>query len=268
MEVNGKQDVLEVDVRGPVAVLTLNRPHARNGLSLDLLIALNDALEIYGEAPSVSAIVITGAPPAFCAGHDLKEMAFHRSDTDKGKAFYHRAMHKCSETMLAVTRCPKPVIAAVNGVASAAGCQLVASCDLAIAGKSAAFVTPGVDIGLFCSTPMVPLSRNVPRKTALELLFLGEPVSAERAKEIGLVNAVAADEETLALAVEWANKIATKSPLALRIGKEAFYRQAQMSIDDAYRYASEVMVENMMAAEAIEGIGAFLEKREPDWSKA
>jgi enoyl-CoA hydratase/carnithine racemase len=252
--------------RGAVAILTLNRPSARNSLSLGLISQLHAAIEDEGAARDVAAIVITGAPPAFCAGHDLKEMTARRQDADRGRAFYERTMHDCSALMQSVVACPKPVIAAVNGIATAAGCQLVASCDLAVAGEGAQFATPGVNIGLFCSTPMVALSRNVSRKAAMEMLLLGEMAPAVKAKELGLVNWVVPDATVLAAAIEVAEKIASKSPLTLAIGKKAFYAQAEMPLAEAYGYTAHVMVENMLARDAEEGIGAFLEKRKPQWT--
>ncbi len=252
--------------RGAVAIITLNRPSARNSLSLDLIAALHGAIEQQGAAREVAAIVITGAPPAFCAGHDLKEMTARRQDADRGRAFFERTMRGCAALMQAIVACSKPVIAAVNGIATAAGCQLVASCDLAVAGESAQFATPGVNIGLFCSTPMVALSRNVSRKAAMEMLLLGEMAPAAKAKELGLVNWIVPDAAVLDAAIEVGEKIASKSPLTLEIGKKAFFRQAEMPLAEAYDYTANVMVENMLARDAEEGIGAFLEKRKPQWS--
>jgi enoyl-CoA hydratase/carnithine racemase len=213
----------------------------------------------------VRAIVITGAGSAFSSGHDLKEMTAHRNDPDRGRAFFAETMAACSEMMLSIVRCPKPVIAGVNGIATAAGCQLVASCDLAVASVDARFATPGVNIGLFCSTPMVALSRNVSRKAAMEMLLLGEMVGAEDAKALGLVNRVAAADRVVNEAVELGRQVAEKPKLTLKIGKEAFYRQLEMPLEEAYAYASEVMVENMLDEEAKEGIGAFIDKRAPRW---
>ena len=252
--------------RGAACILTLNRPSARNSLSLDLIAALNDAIGRAGTMRDVAAIIITGAPPAFCSGHDLKEMTAHRQDPDHGRAFFEQTMQSCSALMQSIIACHKPVIAAVNGIATAAGCQLVASCDLAVAGESAQFATPGVNIGLFCSTPMVALSRNVSRKAAMEMLLLGDMVPAAKAKDLGLVNWVVPDTDVLSVAIEVADKIASKSSLTLAIGKKAFYRQADMPLAEAYDYAACVMVENMLARDAEEGIGAFLEKRKPHWT--
>ena len=251
--------------RGSVALLTLNRPKARNSLSENLLRALGEAIDDIAASPDTHAIVLTGAPPAFCAGHDLREMSARRGDPDGGRAYFESLMRLCSSVMQKVVLSPKPVIAAVSGIATAAGCQLVASCDLAVAGESSRFATPGVNIGLFCSTPMVALSRNLGRKQAMEMLLLGEMIPAARALEFGLLNRVVPDTQVLEAALALADQIASKSPLVLRIGKEAFYAQAEMPMREAYDYASRVMAENMMARDAEEGIGAFLEKRAPRW---
>ena len=253
--------------RGRVALLTLNRPESRNSLSEPMLNALLAAIEDISAAERISAIVIAAAPPAFCAGHDMREMTSRRSDPDRGRAFFETLMRLCSSVMQAIVRCPKPVIAAVGGAASAAGCQLVASCDLAVAGESARFATPGVNIGLFCSTPMVALSRNVGRKHAMEMLLLGELVSAAEARDMGLINRVVPDAEVLREALAMAERIASKSSATVAIGKEAFYRQIEMPLADAYEYASRVMTENMLIRDAEEGIGAFLEKRTPQWDR-
>jgi enoyl-CoA hydratase/carnithine racemase len=214
---------------------------------------------------SVRAVVIAANGPAFSAGHDLKELTARRNDEDRGRAYFAGMMNACSAMMQAVVHLPKPVVAAVQGVATAAGCQLVASCDLAIASEAATFATPGVDIGLFCSTPMVALSRNVPRKQALEMLLTGDRISAARAREIGLINHVVAAGTEREAAIALAQKVALKSSYTVKLGKAAFYRQAEMDLADAYRYAAEVMTENMMARDAEEGIGAFIEKRVPKW---
>jgi enoyl-CoA hydratase/carnithine racemase len=253
--------------QGPVAVLTLNRPEARNCLSEDLLAALHAAIAEIGGSDAIRAIVITGAGSAFSSGHDLKELSSHRGDPDRGKAYFAKIMDACSRMMLSIVRSPKPVIAAVNGIATAAGCQLVATCDLAVASEDARFATPGVNIGLFCSTPMVALSRNLSRKAAMEMLLLGDMVAANEAKELGLVNRVVKPDETVNAAVELGRKIAEKPKATLKIGKEAFYRQLEMPLEEAYTYASAVMVENMLHEEAKEGIGAFLEKRQPRWPR-
>ncbi len=250
---------------GPIALLTLNRPAARNSLSVALIGALSDAFAALAADRTVRAVVLAANGPAFCAGHDLKELAERRSDTDGGRAYFAHVMATCSNMMQQIVRLPQPVIATVHSVATAAGCQLVASCDLAIASSAAKFATPGVDIGLFCSTPMVALSRNVARKPAMEMLLTGEMISAEEAARIGLVNRVVAPGSERGEALKLARKIAEKSSHVLKIGKEAFYRQLELPLADAYRYASQVMTENMMARDAEEGICAFIEKRAPKW---
>ncbi|MEA2928254.1 MAG: hypothetical protein QOG38_682 [Hyphomicrobiales bacterium] len=257
--------VLLREDRGDIAVLTLNRPKERNSLSEALLAALTESLAAIANDERVRAVVLAANGPAFSAGHDMKEMTARRGDPDRGRAYFKDLMDACSAMMQAIVRLPKPVIACVQGPASAAGCQLVASCDLAVASDAAKFATPGVNIGLFCSTPMVALSRNVSRKAAMEMLLTGDLIDAEDARSIGLVNRVvpAGTEREAALAL--ARRIASKSALTVKIGKEAFYRQLEMPLADAYRYASEVMVENMLARDAAEGIGAFIEKREPNW---
>jgi len=253
--------------RGPVALLTLNRPDARNSLSEELIAAITGAVRDIGGSDAVRAIIITGAGSAFSSGHDLKELTAHRNDPDRGRAFFAKTMAACSDMMLTIVRSPKPVIASVNGIATAAGCQLVASCDLAVASQDARFATPGVNIGLFCSTPMVALSRNVSRKAAMEMLLLGEMVGADDAKSFGLVNRVVEPDRVVNEAFELGRQIAMKPKRTLKIGKEAFYRQLDMPIDEAYAYASKVMVENMLDAEAAEGIGAFIDKRNPNWPR-
>lgn len=244
--------------------LTLANPPA-NALSIALMDALQSELDRAGDDKAVRVIVIRHEGKVFSAGHDLKEMTAHRKDPDRGRAFFEKTMGNCARLMQTVVRHPKPVIAEIGGVATAAGCQLVASCDLAIAAEDARFATPGVNIGLFCSTPMVALSRNVSRKHAMEMLLTGEMVGAEDAARFGLVNRVVPEGEALAAALALARTIAAKSPLTLRIGKRAFYEQLEMGLTEAYRYASAVMVENMLARDAEEGIGAFIEKREPNW---
>jgi enoyl-CoA hydratase/carnithine racemase len=250
---------------GPVAVLTLNRPAARNSLSETLLGALDEALRAIAKDDSVRAVVLAANGPAFCAGHDLKELTSRRSDADGGRAYFQQIMNSCSTMMQRIVALPQPVIAAVQGVASAAGCQLVASCDLAIASTQAGFATPGVDIGLFCSTPMVALSRNVPRKHAMGMLLTGDTISAEKAAAIGLVNEVVGAGQEHARAIELARQVASKSSHVIGIGKAAFYRQIELPLAEAYAYASKVMTENMMARDAEEGICAFIEKRDPSW---
>ena len=249
-----------------VAVVTLNQPETRNSLSLTMIDALHTAVDDLANDRGVATVVLAASSPVFCAGHDLKELTAHRADSDRGTAFFKETMTRCSALMQAIVACPKPVIAAVQGTATAAGCQLVATCDLAVAARSAKFCTPGVNIGLFCSTPMVALSRNVSRKRAMEMLLLGETISADAAAEYGLVNRVVPDADVLKEAVALAAKIAAKSPLTVATGKVTFYAQAEMPLREAYDHASKVMAENMMARDAEEGISAFLEKRKPKWT--
>jgi len=251
--------LLRRDVDG-VAWLTLNRPAARNALSVALMGAVQDALDAVARDAAVKVVVIAANGPGFCAGHDLRELR-----ANPGRQHYEAVFRQCARLMTTIVRLPKPVIARVYGIATAAGCQLVASCDLAVAANDARFATPGVNIGLFCSTPMVALSRAVPRKAAMEMLLTGEMIGADEAQRLGLVNRVVAADKLDAAVVELARTIASKSPLVLKIGKEAFYRQAELDLDAAYAYASDVMVTNMMARDAEEGIDAFLQKRAPTW---
>jgi enoyl-CoA hydratase/carnithine racemase len=257
---------------GPVALavaagvmhVTLANPPA-NALSISVLEALLSALEQARADGAVRVIVIAATGKVFSAGHDLKEMTAARAQPDRGRAFFEKTMRLCSDVMQTIIRHPKPVLAKVHALATAAGCQLVASCDLAIASDEAAFATPGVNIGLFCSTPMVALSRNVSRKHAMEMLLTGEKIDAQTAKDFGLVNRVVPSQYLDQAVAKYAEAIASKSPLTLKIGKEAFYRQADMRLEDAYDYAARVMVENMLARDAQEGIGAFIDKRKPEW---
>ena len=243
--------------------LVLNRPRARNALSVGLMAALGQALGRAAADPACRVVVIAGAGTAFCAGHDLRELR-----SDPSRAAYERIFAQCSALMLQIVRLPKPVIAEVHGIATAAGCQLVATCDLAVAAADARFATPGVNIGLFCSTPMVALSRAVGRKAAMEMLLTGEQIDAPTAKALGLVNRVVARANLATATLALARQIAAKSALTLAIGKEAFYRQAELGLGDAYRYAAGVMTDNMLARDAAEGIDAFLAKRPPVWQDA
>lgn len=259
----GTEPILLSDIRDGVATITLNRPQARNALSIELMTEIEAALARLAADPAVKVLILAANGPAFCAGHDLKQMRGLESD-----AAVEAVFAQCSRVMKALVRFPRPVIARVHAMATAAGCQLVASCDLAYAADTAQFATPGVNIGLFCSTPMVALSRNVGRKQAMELLLLGKPVDAARAEAWGLVNRAVAPEQLDAAVAEAATTLAAKSPFTLKIGKEAFYRQAEMGLDDAYDYATRVMVANMQARDAAEGIDAFLGKRHPVWCGA
>lgn len=260
VEPGGEATILLREDADGVTTLTLNRPGARNSLSAALMAALQDTLDAIARDATVKVVVIAGNGPAFCAGHDLKELRAHT-----GQDFYERIFAQCSRLMMSIVRLPKPVIAKVHGMATAAGCQLVASCDLAVASTAARFATPGVNIGLFCSTPMVALSRNVGRKRAMEMLLTGETLGAEEAADYGLVNRAVPPDALDRAVAELAGRICAKSPLVLSIGKEAFYRQLEFGLADAYDYTSRVMVENMMARDAAEGIDAFLEKRPPVW---
>lgn len=250
---------------GGVAFLTLSQAHKRNALSEAMLAALARQLSAIAANTDIRAVVIDAEGPVFCAGHDLKEMTAHRADADQGRAYFSMMMDACAGVMQQIVQLPVPVIAAVEGVATAAGCQLVASCDLAIAGANAKFCTPGVNIGLFCSTPMVALSRNVARKHAMEMLLTGDLIDAPTAARFALVNRVVGHGEALSHATEMAAMIATKARATVVTGKKAFYSQADMPLADAYRHCAAVMVENLLAAEAEEGICAFIDKRPPVW---
>lgn len=254
-------DLLSTTDPDGIATLTLNRPTARNALSIGLMTALVAELDRIAGDASVKVVIIAAAGPAFCAGHDLREVR-----SDPTRAAYEAVFALCSRLMQTIVRLPKPVIAQVHGVATAAGCQLVAAADLAVAAETARFATPGVNIGLFCSTPMVALTRNVGRKAAMEMLLTGDLIDATRAREIGLVNRVVPDADLAGATLGLARQIAAKSPLTLAIGKEAYHRQAEMDLPAAYAYAAEVMVRNMLARDAQEGIDAFLGKRPPEWT--
>jgi enoyl-CoA hydratase/carnithine racemase len=264
-ENGGAGSLVLADGRDGVLRLAMNHAPA-NALSIALMEALKAALEEARDDPSIRVVVLASNLKLFCAGHDLKEMQKHRSEADRGRAFFERTMRLCADLMQTIVTLPKPVIAEIDGIATAAGCQLVASCDLAICTDSSGFATPGINIGLFCSTPMVALSRNVHRKQAMEMLLTGETIDASSAKEFGLVNRIVPKEYLRQVVDKYASVIAAKSPLVVKTGKEAFYRQAEMSLADAYDYTARVMVDNMMARDAEEGIGAFIEKRKPEWT--
>jgi len=260
-----ESDILLSEMAGGILRLTLNDQKRRNALSETMLAQLSDAFAKAALDPSVRVIVLAANGPAFCAGHDLKEITAARSGEDNGKAYFKALFDTCASLMQLIVRNPKPVIAEVATVAAAAVCQLVASCDLAMAADSALFATPGVNIGLFCSTPMVALSRNVSNKHAMEMLLTGDLVSAEKAQQIGLINQCFSAEVLTEQTMAMADKIAAKSSMTLAVGKRAFYEQAEMPLEEAYIHASEVMVDNMLRQDAQEGIGAFIEKRAPDW---
>ena len=265
MNTQSTEPLVRAESHGAVFRLTLNRAKARNALSVGLMDALKKALDAAAADKACRVVVLAAEGPAFSAGHDLKEMTACRADGDKGQAAFTALFTQCSDLMQAIVRHPRPVIAEVQGIATAAGCQLVASCDLAVASSAARFGTPGVNIGLFCSTPMVALSRNVSPKQAMQMLLTGETVSAEEALRFGLVNKVVAPELLTPQTMDLAELIASKPASTVKIGKEAFYRQLERPLSEAYDYAARVMTENMLAAVAEEGICAFVEKREPKW---
>jgi enoyl-CoA hydratase/carnithine racemase len=260
-------DGLLVSIRDKNGILrlTLNDQARRNALSEPMLETLGAAFDQADDSHDTRVIILAAVGPVFCAGHDLKEMSTGRQNADRGRSYFTKILNQCSSVMQKIVTCSKPVIAEVDGVATAAGCQLVASCDLALASDNAKFCTPGVHIGLFCSTPMVALSRNIVNKHAMEMLLTGDMISASRAAEMGLVNQVVPPDELRGASMMLAKKIAAKSSLTVATGKRAFYQQKEMDLAAAYNYASEIMVENMMARDAEEGIAAFIEKRMPDW---
>ncbi|MDW4548544.1 enoyl-CoA hydratase [Defluviimonas sp. D31] len=258
--------ILLRDDHGGIATLTLNAPASLNALSDAMLAALRAEFARLAEEPAIRTVVLKGAGKAFCAGHDLKEMQAGRQAPDKGRAYFADLFARCAEVMQMIPALPQPVIAEVHGIATAAGCQLVATCDMAVAAEGTRFGVNGVNIGLFCSTPMVALSRNVPRKVAFEMLTTGQFIDATRAAEVGLVNRVVAPEALGAETRALAETVAHKLTAAVKIGKRAFYDQIEMTRAAAYDHAAAVMVENMLWRDTEEGISAFLEKRRPDWS--
>ncbi len=265
-EINTGESILLEELMGNgIFRLTLNDAKRRNALSEEMMAKLKSSLTEASDNKDIRVVIIAGNGPAFCSGHDLKQMTAGRDSDDNGLAYFKKIFSSCSELMQMIVKHPKPIIAEVSGVAAAAGCQLVACCDLAVAAMSARFITPGVNIGLFCSTPMVALSRNVSNKAAMEMLLTGDMVSADKAEHIGLVNRVTEDADLAQDTVSLAKLIASKSSLTLKIGKEAFYKQRDMPLSEAYDYASKVMVENMLKHDAKEGISSFLDKREPKW---
>ncbi len=258
-------DLLLREDKGGVTRLTLNRPEALNTLSDALLAALQTELDALAQDTTIRAVIIAGAGKAFCAGHDLKEMTAGRATDDGGAAYFADLFNRCAHMMMTITRLPQPVIAEVQGIATAAGCQLVASCDMAVAAEDARFGVNGVNIGLFCSTPMVALSRNIPRKQAFELLTTGRFIYATEALTLGLINRAVPQDALCNTTQELAETVASKLSSAVRIGKRAFYDQIDMPLSEAYAYAGDVMVQNMLERDTAEGIAAFLEKRAPDW---
>ncbi|GJM01245.1 MAG: enoyl-CoA hydratase [Methyloligella sp.] len=251
--------------KGTTLHITLNRPKTLNALSLDMLNAFQEALDPITDDHTIKALIIKGSGKGFCAGHDLKEMQSHRGDDDKGKAYFDELFATCTKMMLTLAKLPIPVIAEIHGVAAAAGCQLVASCDLAIAEDSTIFAVNGIDAGLFCSTPQVALSRNIPRKAALEMLMLGERIDAERALTLGLLNRVVTKETLAETAEDFAVKAAMRSRTVIALGKQAFYKQVELSLEQAYKVMGETIVDNLMMPDAACGMEAFIEKKKPNW---
>ena len=259
--------LLERHDKNGVAHLRMNAPEKLNALSEAMLKALHNEFDSLAQDRSIRAVILSGAGKAFCAGHDLKEMTVGRQSEDDGKAYFKSLFDTCAKMMSSIQKLPQPVIAKVHGIATAAGCQLVSSCDLAVAEDGAQFGVNGVNIGLFCSTPMVALSRNIPRKKAFEMLTTGQFINAETAREYGLINRIARPEDLDFVTGELANTISSKLAAAVKIGKEAFYKQLEMSLEDAYSYTGDVMVENMLYRDTREGISAFIEKRDPTWEQ-
>jgi enoyl-CoA hydratase/carnithine racemase len=259
--------ILERHDTGAVTRLVMNAPERLNALSDEMLAALQTALDEIADDRTVRTVILSGTGKAFCAGHDLKEMTAGRQSEDGGKLYFKDLFDRCATVMARVQSLPQPVIAQVHGIATAAGCQLVATCDMAVAAQGTRFGVNGVNIGLFCSTPMVALSRNVPRKQAFEMLTTGSFIEAERAETLGLINRVVAPDALEAEAMALAQTVAAKLGVAVRVGKEAFYNQIQMNVSDAYAYTGDVMVENMLNRDTIEGIAAFLDKRDPTWEQ-
>ncbi len=257
--------ILKRERRDDVYILTLNCPDNRNALSEQMIAEIERALVVIKVWMEVKAVIITHTGPVFCSGHDLRAITEHREDGDSGKGYYKRLLVQCTRLMNTLTDYPKPIIAAIEGTATAAGVQLIASCDLAVASTSARFCTPGVNIGFFCHTPAVPLARNLPRKHALEMLLTGEMIAASRAAEMGLLNRVVPDGKALEEAIAFGKIIAQKSPSAVAMGKKSFYAQINQPLEEAYATASDFMVDNMLTDDAAEGVGAFLNKRKPEW---
>ncbi|MFT4708760.1 MAG: enoyl-CoA hydratase/carnithine racemase [Ascidiaceihabitans sp.] len=264
---NMPDSILLRDDTDAITTLTLNRPAAMNALSIEMLAALQAQFDALKDDRSIRAIILRGEGKAFCAGHDLKQMTASRQAEDGGKAAFKELFDACTKMMTTIPKLPQPVIAQVHGIATAAGCQLVASCDLAVAASGTRFGVNGVNIGLFCSTPMVALSRNIHRKQAFEMLTTGGFIDADRAAALGLINRVVEPDALETSTREMAATIASKLGVAVKLGKEAFYNQLQMTVDDAYAYTGNVIVENMLHRDTEEGIAAFIEKRDPTWEQ-
>ncbi len=259
--------ILERNDTGAVAHLTMNAPDRLNALSDEMIAALQAEFDALRDDSDVRAVVISGAGKAFCAGHDLKQMTAGRQSEDGGRAYFADLFNRCTAMMLSIRSLPQPVIAQVHGIATAAGCQLVATCDLAVAADDTRFGVNGVNIGLFCSTPMVALSRNIPRKQAFEMLTTGQFIEAPRAEELGLINRSVPADRLARDTTELANLLASKLGSAVSIGKRAFYEQLEQPLEQAYAYCGDVMVQNMMIRDTEEGIAAFIDKRKPDWAQ-
>ena len=264
MKENSKILIKESCDKGVLRLL-MNNLDQKNALSENMMNILIDEIKAASSDPSIKVIVLAANGNVFCSGHDLKEITAARENGDSGEDYFKNLFNSCSSLMELIVNIPQPVIAEVDGVATAAGCQLVASCDLAIASHESKFATPGVNIGLFCSTPMVALSRNVNKKNAMKMLLTGDFINAEKAKEIGLINNMAPKEELTIEVSKLAEKIASKSSVTVSIGKKAFYAQAEMNLSEAYKYTSQIMKDNLLNDDAKEGIDAFIEKRSPDW---
>jgi enoyl-CoA hydratase/carnithine racemase len=259
--------ILERNDTNAIAHLTLNSPERLNALSDEMLAALQTEFDALKHDTSIRAVIISGAGKAFCAGHDLKQMTAGRQAEDGGKTYFQDLFTRCATMMTSIRALPQPVIAQVHGIATAAGCQMVASCDMAVAATGTRFGVNGVNIGLFCSTPMVALSRNIPRKQAFEMLTTGEFIDTDRAKSLGLINRAVEPEDLDSETRKLAETVAAKLGVAVKIGKEAFYNQLEMDVDAAYAYTGDVMAQNMLYRDTAEGISAFLEKRAPDWDQ-
>ncbi len=260
-----KDSLVKSEVINKVLHLILNDQKNQNTLSEEMISELDNKIKEASQNNNVKVIILSATGKIFCAGHNLKDLSSKRSEVDKGKNYYKKIFRSCSTLMMNMINSSKPIIAAIDGVATAAGCQLIASCDLAYASDKASFATPGVNIGLFCSTPMVALSRNVNKKSAMEMLLTGDLIGSKKAREIGLINNFFNSEELMKRVFEKANIISSKSMKTLKIGKKSFYKQREMTLEDAYNFTSKVMMENMLESEAEEGINAFLEKRKPVW---
>lgn len=259
--------ILERNDTNGVAHLNMNAPERLNALSDEMLAALQSQLDAIKQDTSVRAVILSGSGKAFCAGHNLKEMTAGRQDEDGGKAYFKDLFDRCATMMMSIQKLPQPVIAQVHGIATAAGCQLVATCDMAVAAEGAKFGVNGVNIGLFCSTPMVALSRNIPRKNAFEMLTTGKFIETEEAARLGLINRAVPQDQLESATRELADTVASKLTAAVKVGKQAFYQQMELNVAEAYDYAGDVMVQNMLFRDTEEGIAAFLDKRPPNWEQ-